>query len=255
MSSPTHRLPGGKGYLRPSTGEILPGVTTLIKALDGDPGALIGWATKLTAQAAVDTAADWKHLSTAEEATALIKARSRRQQSQKRDLGTLVHQMIEDWMKGSQEPGFSMEVEPALQPYMEGLGCFLEEYGFSALATEVTVVNTEVGYAGTLDAMGQIGSDVVMVDWKTGSLRPTMAAQMLLLNAANIVLGDDGTEVPFMGADRLLIVQISPGDYSVTEVDKTPDAEHLATVLVEARRYAQTIGSKMTRLETPARLT
>ena len=254
MSTPQHRLPGGKGYLRPSTGEILPGVTTLIKHLDGDPGALIGWATKTTAAEAVRTAQDWQALSTSGEAESLIKAEARKTQGIKRDLGTAVHQVIEDWLDLMlhDKDGATLRVHPKLQPYMETLGSFIEETGFTPLATEVTVVNSERGYAGTLDAVGQMGPRLVMIDWKTGRVRETMAAQLLLLQAADLVLHDDGSETPWLGAEDLLLVQIGPGDYSIHEVKASPSqVEDLLTGVLACHRVGRDLRSMITTRPAP----
>jgi hypothetical protein len=233
-------------------------VTTLTKALDADPGALIGWATKLTAAEAVRTVEDWRHLKTAEEAERLIKASSRRQQNVKRDTGTAVHQMIEDWLAYSQQDtDEAFQVPKALAPYMEGLGYFIQETGWAPLLTEVTLVNTEWHYAGTCDAIGQVGGDVVMLDWKTGSLRPApMAAQLLLLNHADLILEDDGTEKVSPGADRLWVVQIGPGDYSIHQVDPPPVnvLEDLLMALPAVQRLTHDLGSQVHRLPEPLRV-
>jgi hypothetical protein len=255
MSGPVHRLPGGKGYLRPSTGEVFPGVTTLIKALDSDPGPLIGWATKTTAQAAVSTREEWEPLSTRAEAESLIKAHARRAQSVKRDLGTAVHDAIEQAFQADLEKRRRPTPHPKVKPYLDGLESFTEETGFTPLALEVTVLSSEHRYAGTLDAVGQVGSEVVMVDWKSGSLRATMAAQLLLLQEADVVLHDDGTETPFLGAERLWIVQVSPADYSVHEVQRDGvTAERLATILPQVSDLSHTLGALISKRPEPVRL-
>lgn len=256
MSSPVHRLPGGKGYLRPSTGEVLPGVTTLIKALDPDPGALIGWATKTTAEAAVSTREEWDPLGSRQEAESLIKAHAKRAQSVKRDLGTAVHDAIEQALKADLRQERRPSVHPKVKPYMDALESFQEETGWSPMVMERTVLSTEWGYAGTLDAVGQTSEGVVMLDWKSGSLRPTMAAQMLLLNAADKVLNDDGTEEPHLGADLLWVVQITPAAYVIHEVSKPSHGvlEDLLAGVTACQRAARAMGPLLTKRPEPLRL-
>ena len=262
MADPKWRQRGGKGYLRPSTGELLPGVTTLCRALDAaeGPGALIGWATKLTAAEAVRTLDDWRHLKTAEEAERLIKASSRRQQNVKRDTGTAVHELLEAvvgyQLKGEPLPD-CFEPLPQLKPYLDAFTSFQEETGWAPLLTEVTLVNTEWHYAGTCDAIGQVGADIVLLDYKTGRLRaPQMAAQLALLSAADLILDDDGTEHTSYGVDKLWVVQISPGDYTIHEVDPPPSnvLEDLLMALPAVQRLTHELGSLVHKLPEPLRV-
>jgi hypothetical protein len=62
-------------------------------------------------------------------------------------------------------------VTPLIRPYLEAARSFKRETGFRTELTEARVWAIDLGYAGTLDHLGVIGSKQrVLVDWKTGSV-------------------------------------------------------------------------------------
>ena len=229
MSSPKWRQSQAKGYLRPSTSELLPGVTTLIKKLDPDPGPLIGWATKLTAEAAEKTREDWEQLKTRAEAVSLIKSQARADQDLKRDIGKRVHDFIEEALRADLAGERRADWPASAQPYLRALEAFQADTGWIPRTVETTVIG--LGYAGTYDALGDLPNGTqVLLDWKTGSVRAAAAAQLMLYRAAGIVLHDDGSETVAPEADELWIVQILPGDYEIWRVHPACETDTLQLI-------------------------
>lgn len=257
MSQPKWRDPSGKGYTRPSTGDVLPGVTTIIKPLDPEVGGLIAWATNLTARTAVGFRSRWLDLSSADEAIDLIKIKSREEQAVKRDVGSAVHDAIEGVLRAQMAGEASPTPHPALEPYVAGMRRFQAETGWEPEQLEVTVLNTQLGYAGTLDAAGSAEGRRVMIDWKTGSIRPiTMPAQLNLYQACDVRLMDDGSEEVWLPAERLWVVQLQPDSYAVHEVAVLP--YHVVTALIvdlmELRELAAELPHVMRELPQPVRI-
>lgn len=228
----------GRFYRRPSTGERLEGVSAIAKMADDGTGALMGWATKLTAEAAVDTRESWDPLTLKGDAVDLIKARSRERQVAQRDVGSKVHNYLERLTDLKRE-GAPMPDHPAdILPYVRAWEDWLEEYRPTFLETETTVANLTLGYAGTFDALCEVPRfGIVLVDYKTGSsLRTSNAIQQVAYGAAEIILRDDGTEEPWPGVDGLWLVKIRPGGFTVQEVTTPPWAMDYLGAAVEILR-------------------
>jgi len=257
MSNPRWRDSKGRGYWRPSSEEYLPGVTTMIKPLDAEPGGLIGWATNTTAHAAVMQRERWQELSSSDEAEQLIKTHAREAQVVKRDVGKLAHDAIEAALRADLA-GEARPTPPAkLAPYVTAMDRFCDETGWRPAHLEVTVINPQGNYAGTFDGVGKADGWWVMLDWKTGSVRDiTMPAQLALYAAAPLILNDDGSETEWGAPDRLWLVQLAPDDYTVHEV-AIPDPEQL-TKMVQAlhdiNELARELPELISKLPTPARL-
>jgi len=259
MSSPRWRDAGGKGYLRPSTGDYLRGVTTMIRPLDTGVNALIGWATKTTAQAAIAERARWIELGSPAEAEQLIKQHAKLAQTAKRDLGTAAHDAVEAALRADLAGEARPTPIPALEPYIAALDLFMTETGWRPISLEVTVLNDRHRYAGTFDGLGTTreAGGLIMLDWKTGSIRPvTMPAQLNLYRAAPIELLDSGEEVEAVPAERLWVVQLTPDAYAVHEIEhlETEQLEQLLTALASLDELARILPESMRALPEPVRV-
>ena len=78
-------------------------------------------------------------------------------------LGKAVHKKIERLILGEE-----VDIRPEEQPYINAFREFVADHPSSVFeASEMTVVNYTVGYAGTLDALMRFDDRVGAVDWKT----------------------------------------------------------------------------------------
>lgn len=85
------------------------------------------------------------------------------------DIGTLLHLLIEGHQRG-----FDVDTGDFTRNQTEkALVCFggylewVEKVQFKALASETVVVDEEQRVAGTIDCVGKVGDDLVLIDWKT----------------------------------------------------------------------------------------
>ena len=142
-------------------------VTTLIGALDKP--ALLYWAAEETAKAAVKVATTLKRRINEEGEAEVVKwlrdARFRpgKDVRSASELGTAVHDAVEQYALTGVRPDVDDEVRPFLDRFDEWAQIWQPEY----LAAEAAVYNKTYGYAGTLDAIAMIDGQRVLLDYKT----------------------------------------------------------------------------------------
>lgn len=211
MTNPTHAntLPGrGRYYFHPNGKEQWPSVTNVLDTSISKP-ALVPWAAKITAEKAWKTLPRMVHASRSLEArTALtkeIKGEVRIAKDMAADLGSRVHAQAEAMVLGK-----PMAEDPEAQPFVDQVLRFYRDYGINPEldieAAEATVLNRRVGYAGTGDLWVWLNLDgerrLWLLDYKTSltravnSVYPEYGMQLAAIAKADLVLLDDGTEVP-----------------------------------------------------------
>ena len=85
------------------------------------------------------------------------------------DIGTLLHLLIEGHQRGFDVDTGDFtrnQTEKALVSF-GGYLEWVEKVQFKALASETVVVDEEQRVAGTIDCVGKVGDDLVVIDWKT----------------------------------------------------------------------------------------
>lgn len=134
-----------KGYFD-SQGNRLPGVTTVLNAWGGNKGALMYWSWNLGMQGI-----DYKKVS--QEAA---------------DIGTIAHEMVEADMHGKildtskYPPDLVDKAENAFIAFLD----WKKLVDYQVVATEISLIDEELGYAGTLDHV-LIKGKLAMADLKT----------------------------------------------------------------------------------------
>jgi hypothetical protein len=143
-------------------------VTTIGNALAKQ--ALIPWAARETAEAAIRSVDAWRAIeesSGTEEAVRwLTQARYRPPRGSKRtaaELGTAVHKAAEEYALTGKRP----DVDPEVRPYLDRFDEWLQRFTPSYQAVETTVYNETYGYAGTADAFLTIDGVRLIADYKT----------------------------------------------------------------------------------------
>lgn len=209
-------------YTHPANGERFMSVTTILgKGIPKE--ALFHWAAFEAAQCAVDNI------------PALVRARGQQARldmrtwiqhaaERKRDtaanLGTLFHDHAEARVLGTPMPDLSDEV----RPFVEAFDRFLDEWQPTYEAAELTVANTEHGYAGTLDAklrlsalpdqlaeLGYQPGDLLEVDYKSGkAVYPEVGLQLAAYRRATVGWLKDGAEVQPPATVGGLVLHIRP---------------------------------------------
>jgi len=172
-----------------SAGKRVPGVTTILGKFK-DAGGLIHWAWEL--------------------------GRDGKDYRQARDdagtAGHIAHGWIEDAIHGRAYREVDAP-EELVEKAQQGLAAFLrwrETTRLEIIDTETPLVSDEYGFGGTYDALGVIGDDVILVDWKTSnSIYTEYVAQL----AAYRQLVRENTFHDPQGA-RLLRVGKELGDFT-----------------------------------------
>ena len=142
-------------------------VTTIIGALDKPD--LTYWAADETAKAAVRLAGSLAARVAEEGEDTVTKyladARFRKPEGYRSatELGTAVHDAVEQYALTGTRPVVDAEVLPYLDAFDRWATEFQPEY----LAAEAAIFNRTFGYAGTLDAIVKIGGQTVIIDYKS----------------------------------------------------------------------------------------
>jgi len=164
------------------------------------------------------------------------------------DFGTYVHALCEDWERSGSRPTRQDMSDKAAQlradagalaqerslddlltradQRLDGFGSFLEDFQPEFVEVEQTVVNHEVGYAGTTDAIVKIGNSLLSADIKTSKkVRGDYALQGVAVVNAEQLLDDDGSVRPMPDLVGACVIHLpEAGGYSVVPL-RTGDAE------------------------------
>lgn len=149
----------------------LPSVTTIINVL-GKPGLPWG-AAKETALYAVHHMDEWTTLPP-EVAVDKLRRHHKGVWDNKRDKGSAVHEIAKAWAAGR-----DVDVPVELNGYVDALERFYAEWDPMWIEVERSVISETHGYAGTLDAVADLGGAVWELDFKTGAdVWPEAALQL-----------------------------------------------------------------------------
>jgi len=149
--------------------------------------ALVGWGIKAVAEYAIGFKDQWENLPKAD-ALKLLKGSPYSQRDDAAARGTAVHQTLEALLSNAAMPQDLTEDEQACA---DAAADFLALRDSTHLATELTVFNDSVGYAGTLD-LWEVDRDGEswILDYKTSKsgVFPDMAIQQLAYQRAEFAL-------------------------------------------------------------------
>lgn len=193
----------------------LDGVTSLVG--DGVPKPWMGgWASKTCGNYVVD---HWAELAAmqASERLAAVRGAPWGERDAAANKGTLIHKLAEPASRGEE-----VELPPELESHIRSCIAFLDDYEFQPTATELTVINRAVRYAGTLDAVGSMLGRQYLIDWKTGrDVYAETALQLAAYAHAEAYLGADRSEHPMaeLGIERGAVVHLRADGYDVYPVD------------------------------------
>lgn len=221
---------GGSGYRHPLTGDVVPGVTTVLKRLDKP--ALLQWAVDNTAAFAVaniDALLNrteeqgygflrwyWKRDPLAGDRDDIRNA-SNGVLNDAAELGTMIH----DWIAADHGFGNYPDVTDAPTYFWEMVNqwdLFKQEHDVQPILTETTLWSHCYNYAGTCDGLWMIDGVPTLIDVK--SSRNTWdehRMQLAALGACDTMLIEaaDGhwIEEPIPAFSEYALLQIRPSDY------------------------------------------
>jgi len=203
-----------RGHSYRLNGEPVPSVTTNLK--DGFPSpALVSWAARETAAAAVDRWDELATLSVSERLEELRRAAwGRRDAAALR--GTEIHTLGERIVAG--EP---VEIPEALVGPVNAYARFLDRFDVQPVLVERPVANVSHGWAGTIDLKALVSRSARwLLDLKTGKgVYESHALQLAAYAHAEIYLDDAGEVQPWEPPDRCGVVHLTADSAELIPVD------------------------------------
>jgi hypothetical protein len=222
------RINRGKGhsYVLEETGERLPGVTTLTKALPKD--ALVEWAAKATVDYAIDNWAELSRLPLSERIKRLLRARYE-VVDKASNRGTQVHKLADKLVHGDR-----VVVPEGLEGYVEAYVRFLDEWSVQPVLAETVVWSPRHKYSGTLDLIADMVDpedpepdeslrrrERWLLDIKTSRSGVFAESVLQLLGywGAEFYIDDEHNEQPMLQVDRVGVVHVRANGYDVIPIE------------------------------------
>lgn len=208
-------------------------VTTLISRGIPKP-ALVNWVKKFTAEQAYDNfdvLALLHEKGQREEAIDLLKRYPDRKRDMAGEVGTAVHNAIEqlgDVSHVGDVATLMQSLDDEVRPYVMQFLSFVEDVNPEFIVQEATCWNASAGYAGTLDAIVNIGGKVGVFDIKTGRAYPEAALQLAAYRASEFVMdNDEPVPTESYGIETSWVFDVSPDGWRLIEVDSGPEVQRM----------------------------
>jgi hypothetical protein len=196
----------------------IPSVTTILRVVDKS-GPLVGWAKRITAEAAVDHRADldgWVQLGGRDGAVGLLTKAASTVTERAATTGSDIHALAE-----SITLGHDVTVTDEQAPFVAAYRSWLVDFAPEFLAAEEMVCNATAGYAGTLDAIVKIAGETWLIDYKTSKgVYPETALQLAAYGQAEFIgrAGDaQRYAMPVIG--QYAVLHIRPEGYELVPFD------------------------------------
>lgn len=228
MTTPlnTAERDGLRGY-QTANGDWYVGVTSLIRSTLADPRHLALWKQMRLIDLAIDCYQDLVLWDKDDRETLVANVLERNDASgPEAELGTAVHAAIEHYERDAVTVD-DIKVAPFLAQWIH----LRDDHDLNVVASEITLVNTNLGYAGTADAIVRttirpFARDLFILDYKTGKgVYDTYALQLALLSRCDSVLEPDGTLRKLAGTNEApnaqwgLIAKLGPQSAHLHKVD------------------------------------
>jgi hypothetical protein len=233
---PTIKRQGSRFYVHPLTDQKAVGVTSVLNMLPKE--FLKFWAAKVTAETAVDqfsTLASFVASGNREDAVDWLKRAHSRNTAGAADVGGDVHDLVELLARGRPLP----PVHPDVQPYLDHFREFLDVFSPDFIFIEETVWSETHGYAGSFDAIARIGSETVIIDYKTtrSGVHAEVALQLSAYERADYILRPDGTQEPIPDLDAAAVLHLRPEGWKLVPVQTSDELFDVFLALKQVHRW------------------
>jgi hypothetical protein len=220
-----------------------PGVTSILKVLDKSD-ALMGWAARNTAEAAVALGDTFPQLLASVGPEGVVKALTARS-AWKRDeaaaLGTDVHNMADIIATGGTLPPMS----PATLQRVDTYERWWRASGWTLRASEALLVNPAAGYGGTLDLLCyDRHGRTVLADIKTGKAVYGEAVLQLAAYGASTWLETSGRLYGMPAVDRYVILHSTAEGLRKVEVSVGQIEREAFLACLQLSRWRNTMKGK-----------
>lgn len=174
-----------------AAGERLPSVTTIIGRFK-DSGPLLYWANKVGREGLT--------LEQAREPAAMA--------------GTMAHALVEAYLKDEEAPTLEGDADTVAKAKaaFEGFVKWQNQSHLEFVHVEVPLVSEVHRFGGRLDAIGNIGNELVLVDFKTSN--SIYVDYLLQLGAYSILWNENYPGHPLVGGFHLLRFAKEEGDFA-----------------------------------------
>lgn len=228
-------------------GVTYPGVTNILRVLDKSD-ALMAWAARNTAEAAVEQLANLPSLIASVGPEGVVKALTSRS-SWKRDeaasLGTEVHRLA-DLVTSAPDTELTITDDGTRKRVMAYAEWWATS-GWTLRLSEAAVVHPLVGYGGTFDLLAKDrDGKTVLADIKTGKGVYREAALQLTAYGMAVLVSPFGSEVayPMPLIDRYVILHVTVDGVREIEVPVGKLEESAFMACVDLHRWAETTKGK-----------
>lgn len=198
----------------------LPSVTTVLNVM-AKP-ALIRWAAKEVATFVADNTPEITALLAKDREAGIdtMKGSPWRKTKKAADIGSTVHAIAEAHVLGRPSALDGLDLgAPEVRGTVQAFLAFLQEWEPEFLATEMTVANFAVGYAGTLDAIFALDGVPLICDYKSGKgVYAEAALQLAAYRHADAGILPNGQHVPIPAVDGGVVLHLRPDGYKLIPV-------------------------------------
>lgn len=236
----------------------IPGVTGILKIVDKS-GPLVGWAKRITAEAAVDhrdQLPEWVELGGRDGAVGLLTKAAENLRDKAATTGSDIHALAEAIALGHE-----VTVTEEQAPFVDAYRAWRADFEPRFLAAEEMVCSLEHYYAGTLDAICEIAGETWLLDYKTSKgVYPETALQLAAYGHADFIgRAGDPNRYAIPHIDQYGVLHLRPEGYELVPFDVTGafdaflSAKRLATWKASEKAIGQPVGPALLKFQAPAK--
>lgn len=196
----------------------IPSVTTILRIVDKS-GPLVGWAKRITAEAAVDHRSEidgWVQMGGRDGAVGLLTKAASTLTERAAITGSDVHGYAEAISRGQE-----VQIPDELQPFVIAYRAWVTDFAPDFLAAEEMVCSELYGYAGTFDTIAVIAGETWLIDYKTSKgVYPETALQLAAYGHADFIgRPGDPTRYAIPPIDQYGVLHLRPEGYELVPFD------------------------------------
>jgi hypothetical protein len=236
----------------------IPSVTGILKIVDKS-GPLVGWAKRITAEAAVrhaDKINEWAADFGEDGAVTMLTKAADVIRDKAATQGSDIHALAEAITLGHE-----VTVTEEQAPFVDAYRAWRRDFEPSFLAAEEMVCSLQYGYAGTLDAIVEIAGEVWLLDYKTSKgVYPETALQLIAYGSADFIgRAGDPTRYAIPKVDHYGVLHLRPEGYELVPFDVTGafeaflSAKALSDWKAANKAIGQPVGPALVKFQAPAK--
>jgi len=219
-------------------GVTYPGVTSIVKIIDKSD-ALMRWASRLTAEAALDqleALPDMVRKNGPAGVVRLLTDQSAWRRDEAASIGTAIHEFAERVANGDDLGEVPYSIRTRVHHYVD----WFAASGWKRRITEALVVNPTAGYGGTLDLLAyDEAGRTVLADVKSGKgIYPETRLQLLAYGEAEFIAPQGSpTAYPMPAVDRYVVLHVTEAGVEPIELELNDDDRAALAACIPLSRW------------------